>query len=101
GQLSMYQDALFNTDSVWSATGAIATNMRQRSGGKYETELVEPTLESNKAIQQLEPTVNKALIERAIQDTNNANLIINMEAVKGKKLVLSEEMRKTLEILDK
>jgi uncharacterized protein YoaH (UPF0181 family) len=99
-QRSHYADVLWNTDSVWDAAGEIAIHMRQRSGDKYETSIKEPSMIHNKNIKQLDKTINQQLIQQAITDTQNAILQIQMDAVEGKKLVLGEEMRKTLEILD-
>lgn len=105
-QHTQYINAIHANDSAWNASGEIAADMRAKSGGKYETVRREDAMVHNKNIQTLDEVLaNKAmshenLIRNAIQDTQNATMFFDSNAIKGKKLVLGEEMKKTLTILD-
>ncbi|MCY8466560.1 hypothetical protein [Bacillus atrophaeus] len=105
-QYNKYIDGLHNADSIWSTTGEIAMDMRNKSTNEYDTTRTEPSMTHNQNIKDLDKVLEKKnmsldnLIQRSIHDTQNAQLIIDMNALKGKKLVLSEEMQKTLQILD-
>ncbi|MCD7910952.1 hypothetical protein KC480_05355 [Bacillus velezensis] len=106
GQYSKYIDVLHSSTSIWSTTGEIAIDMRNKSAGQYDTVRTEHSITHNKNIKELDTVLEKKnlslenLIERSIRDTQNAQLIIDTNALKGNKLVLSEEMQKTLQILD-
>ena len=105
-QHSRYIKSIHANDSAWNAAGEIAVDMRANNGGKYETIRKEDAMIHNQNIQTLDEVLanknmtHENLIRNAIQDTQNATLLFDNNAVKGKKLVLGEEMRKTLNILD-
>ncbi|MGG1453548.1 hypothetical protein ABE325_21810 [Bacillus licheniformis] len=105
-QYGKYIDGLHNTDSIWSTTGEIAMDMRIKNTDQYDATRTEPSMTHNQNIKELNKVLEKKnmsldnLIQRSIHDTQNAQMIIDMNALKGKKLVLSEEMQKTLQILD-
>ncbi|MBO3794276.1 hypothetical protein [Bacillus subtilis] len=105
-QYKKYIDGLHSTDSIWSTTGEIAMDMRNKSASNYDTTRTEPSMNHNQNIKELNNVLDKKnmsfdnLIKQSIHDTQNAEMIIDMNALKGKKLVLSEEMQKTLQILD-
>ncbi|PVC75074.1 hypothetical protein C2I27_04095 [Priestia megaterium] len=99
-QYKNYMTVLHNTDSVWTAAGEIAIDMRTQNSGKYDETRVQPAMNHNINIKELTPEDNKAFIQRAIQDTENARMVINTSSVEGKKIELGEEMRRTIDWLD-
>ncbi len=105
-QYSQYVNTLHESDSIWHATQEIASDMRRKSGGKYDTHREEPVMHHNENIRTLNRVLekknmsNELMIRRAIQDTENAFMMMDMNSLKGQKLTLGEEMKKTLDILD-
>lgn len=105
-QYKNYAQLIHDNDRVWNSASEIAIDMRTKSARHFESKRVEPTLLGNDNIKTLDDVLEKKnlshanLIQKAIQDTSNAEMLMDMDAIKGKKLVLSEQMKNTLDILD-
>ncbi len=106
-QYKHYVNTLHESDSIWHATQEIASDMRKKSGGIYDTHREEPVMHHNENIKTLNQVLekknmsNELMIRRAIQDTENAFMIMDMNAIKGQRLVLGEKMKETLDIMDR
>lgn len=99
-QYKQYMSVLANTDSVYNASGEIAFDMRNKSGGKYESKREAPAMHFNDKIQSVTPAINESFIQKAIADTQNAQMLFQMDAIKGSRLEISEGLRRQLDVLD-
>lgn len=99
-QNSNYKKLITNSASQWTTAGEIAVDMRKRNFGKYDQEITVPSMSGNEKIKQLSLLENNHFIQQAIQDAENMTLVFHDKAVKGKKLELSQQLRKAIEVLD-
>lgn len=99
-QRDEYRRILFGPNTPYQAIQEIAASMRQLSADKFMDVIEETDLRSNKAIQQLEPAINKGFIEQAIRDAQNAFFVINLKDVKGHQVKLSNQILDSIRKLD-
>lgn len=101
GQRKDYMSILWDSNNTpYQASGEIAMNMRMRNGGAYDTHRLEDAIHENKEIKKLPKSINQGLIDRALNDLNTAQFMIDMKATNGNEVVLSQEMRNALSVLD-
>lgn len=101
GQHEDYMRILWNKNNTpYQASGEIAMSMRMRNSGNYDTHRMEDAIHENKEIKKLPKSINKGLIENALNDLDTAQFMIDMKATNGNEIVLSQEMKKAISVLD-
>ncbi|MRC76411.1 MULTISPECIES: ribonuclease H-like domain-containing protein [Bacillus cereus group] len=100
-QSNTYRKLITGSGSPWATAGEIAIDMRKNNYGKYEQTMTVPSMNGNENIKNLSLLENNEIIKQAIQDTENVVLTFHDKAIKGKKLELSEQLAKSMEILDR